>query len=210
MPRVKWLDRPAADDPAPGALLKRLIADVSDATGRAPSLKDADIDELAEALRRVLAERGEIPAAPFRVVKLSARTLGELGAGDLARRLLVFGSGLVRPSVWEASGGGRIWILDLRRLTVDAGVQIELTVFRSLDAVIAAIVDVWDESSGLGRLGLRHVQGTAERLFGAADQARGRRSTAFAKELLLRSRARLQQLASERRWAHVPEVLSLD
>ena len=207
---MKWLDPSAAYDLAPDALLKRLIVEVSDATGRAPSLKDGDIDELAEALRRVLAERGEIPAAPFRVVELSARTLGEMGAGDLARRLLVFGSGLVRPSVWEASGGGRIWILDLRCLTVDAGVQIELTIFRSLDAVIAAIGDVWDESAGRGRLGLRHVRGTAERLFGVSDQVRGRRSPAFVKELLLQSRARLQQLASERHWAHVPEVLSLD
>jgi hypothetical protein len=205
---MKWLDSPPDAALPPDALLKRLIAETTEATGHPPSLKDVDIDALGNALRRVLAARGETAVDAIRVIELSARTLGDLGAGDMARRLLMFGSGLVTPAVWEVSGGGKLWILDLRRLAVDAGVQIELTVFRSLDAAIAAMADVWDASDGQGRLGLRHVHSTAAHLLGDVDP-RGRRSQPLAREILERSRARLHELAAARHWQHVPEVLNL-
>lgn len=208
---MRWLDHPSPSGQPPDALLKRLLAECSATTGQPPSLKDVDIEALADALNRVLSERRELPASPYRVVELSARTLGDLGAGDLARHLLVFGSGLVSPSVWEASGGDRIWVLDLRRLAVDSGVQIELALFRCLDAAIAAMADVWDASAGQGRLGLRHVGVTAERLLGDAGRPQDRRSrAAFTRELLHHSRARLDALSSQRHWSHTPEVLSLD
>lgn len=205
---MKWLDPPSGAEARPDALLKRLIAEVAETTGQPVSLKAVDLDALCDALRRVLTARGETRVDPIRVVELSARTLGDLGEDDLARRLLMFGSGLVTPAVWEVSGGGTLWILDLRRLAVDAGVQIELTLFRSLDAAIAAMADLWDASSGQGRLGLRHVGATAARLLGDADP-RGKRGRAIAREILARGRARLERLATERGWRSTPEVLDL-
>ncbi len=203
---MRWRVEEAPASPA-GSVLRRWVAQVEQYSGRASPLKDGDLDAMADALTQVLEERGlrhlEVP----RVLELSARTLGHLGADDLARRLLVFGGGLVTPAVWEISGGDALWILDLRRLAVDSGVQVELAFFRALGAVVEAVADVWDRSGGRGCLALRHVRPTAERLLGTTG--RGRRRPPLGDEILEHCRAALEQQAARRAWAHVPDVLDL-
>ncbi len=207
---MKWLERPAGPAPRdPDALLKHLLQQASENVRSEIPIKEVEVEALAAALRKVFQERGETDPSPFQVVELSARTLRELGAVQAARLLLIFGSGIVQPSIWEISGGDRIWMLDLQRLTFNADMQLELTFFRLLDTALLSMSEVWNASSGRGRLGLRHVRGTAEHLLsGRAEPTRIGRL--FAREVLLRSQARLEHLASHRHWKHVPEVISLD
>ncbi len=189
-------------------VFKRWIAQVQQYSGQPASLKEGDLDALAEALSRVLEERGLQRLDAPRVIELSARTLGHLGAEALARRLLVFGGGLVTPAVWDVTGGETLWILDLRRLALDSGVQVEMAFFRGLSVVIEAVADVWDRSGGQGCLALRHVRPAAESLLGTT--ARKHRRSPLAAEILGHCRAMLDQEAARRAWAHVPDVLDLD
>jgi len=193
-----------------GELLQRILAHIEESTGKPTTLKDVDIEALATAVQRVMHEAGEDLRDEGRVVELSSRTLTVLGDDAAARCLLVFGSGLVQASVWEFSGDDPLWVLDLRKLVLNSGVQIEMAIFKSLSAVLDTVTDVWEKTSGRGRLGLRHVSSTAEQLWGEADDRRKTRSRAFSAEIMQRCHDKLQDIATARHWNHHPDVVNLD
>ena len=191
-------------------VLKRTLADIERATGKITRLKDTDMEAMAATVQRVMEECGEDVSDKERVVELSAYTLDALGDDPAARRLLVFGSGLVKASLWEFSGEDPLWTLDLQKLVVNSGVQIELAIFKSLSLVLETIADVWDASSGRGGMGLKHVLSTAERMYGEVDGRHKKRNQDFAREVLDRCRMKLADLATARGWTSIPAVLSLD
>ena len=193
-----------------GELLQRILAQIETATGQPTRLKDVDIEALAVAVQRAMGDCGEDIRNEGRVIELSSHTLGILGDGDTAKRFLVFGSGLVRASIWEFSGEDPLWVLDLRKLVLNSGVQIEMAIFKSLSAVLDTVTDVWERTSGRGRLGLRHVASTAEQLLGEANDKRKRRSRAFSEEILQRCQMKFQDVAALRSWGHRPDVVNLD
>ena len=193
-----------------GEFLQRILSQIEAATGKPTTLKDVDIEALALAVQRAMEDCGEDVRNEGRVVELSSHTLGVLGDAAAAKRLLVFGSGLVKASIWEFSGEAPLWILDLRKLVLNAGVQIEMAIFKSLSAVLDTVPDVWEKTSGRGQLGLRHVSSTAEQLFGEANDRRKRRSSAFSQEIMQRCHAKLQDIATLRAWGHCPDVVNLD
>ena len=142
------------------------------------------------------------------LVMLASRALSSLGKGCAARRLVVFGTGLVKPAEWEISGGNAMWILDLKQITFALDDRLEMTLFASLRAVLEAIADGWDDSSGRGTLGLRHVIGAAAQLLGARE-ASGQVAD-LATEIRQRCRSILEQLGAERGWQETPEIVDLD
>ena len=193
-------------------VIRRALAEIERSTGQATRLKDSDLVAMATAVQRVLEDCNGNVSDEGRVVELSARTLDALGDTLAARRLLVFGTGLVKTSLWEFSGKDPVWRLDLRKLVIDSGVQIEMAIFKSLSLVLETIADVWDASSGKGGLGLKHILSTAEQMYGEADglKHRNKRNHDFAHEVLDRCRMKLADLASVRNWTSTPAVLSLD
>ena len=200
----------SAETSSIGGILQRILEQIESATGKPTTLKNVDIEALSVAVQRAMSDCGEDIRNEGRVIELSSHTMGVLGDGDAARRLLVFGSGLVRASIWEFSGEDPLWILDLRKLVLNSGVQIEMAIFKSLSAVLDTVTDVWEKTSGRGRLGLRHVSSTAEQLLGEADDKRKKRSRAFSEEILQRCAMKLQDIAALRDWMHRPDVVNLD
>ena len=191
-------------------VLKRTLAEIEQATGHSTHLKENDVEALAVAVQRAMEECGEDTSNEERVLELSAHTLGVLGDDSAARRLLVFGSGLVKASVWEFTGKDPLWVLDLRKLVLNSGVQIEMAIFKSLSLVLETIADVWDDSSGKGELGLRHVLSTAEQMFGISGKRSKKRNKDFSGEVLGRCRMKLGDIAAMRGWTTVPTVIAVD
>lgn len=141
------------------------------------------------------------------LVMLTSRALSTLGEQAAAHRLLVFGSGLVRPAEWEVTGGDAIWTLDLRRMSVRDDVVLELVFFNSLNIILSSIAEVWDATEGHGVLGLRHVCTTASALLGGG---KSRAVTALADEIRDACEAKLGQVQAERNWRYVPDIMNLD
>jgi len=198
--------------PGPAArMLPALLRRLSHLLGEALPLSEAQMEELARAIDLFLERRGT-PGAPSRdepyVAMLASRALTSLGAGEVAQRLLVYGTGLVTPALWEISRGASMWVLDLRRLTVASSAPLELTLFRCLDVVVTATAEVWDASGGAGLLGLRHVCRTAAELLRRnphTDEARS-----LAEELRSQAAAQLETLRRDRGWRCAPDVVNLD
>lgn len=196
----------AGDDATLSLLVRELVASY----GGMPPLREAQIAEMAHAVDAYLAARaggGSQPDAAH-VVLLASRALESLGEGEVAGRLLVFGTGLVRPALWEISAGASMWVLDLRQLTVPSDAPLELVLFRSLEAVIEATAEMWDETRGAGVLGLRHVCRTAAALLHRGlhtPQARR-----LADDLRAHCAGRLGELRRRRGWRQTPDVVNLD
>jgi hypothetical protein len=137
---------------------------------------------------------------------LAARALSAVGEGDAAKRVYLFGSGLVSPSEWEITGREAVWTVDLLRIAVSEESAHEMILFVSLHLVLDAMAGVWDSSGGRGTLGLRHVCETARVLSG--NDSRG--AARAAAEIRDWCCAKLRQLARTRAWTDVPQVLNLD
>ncbi len=203
---MRWTGDSSPKDGRPDLLLREMIADVYAVSGQDPDIKETTIEAVGETLRLVLPDISGADSRPL-LAGISARVFRDLGAGELARRLLIFGSGIVTAASWEIAGGGTLWILDLERLACGSGPQTELSLVRSLDAALMAMAEVWDDTSGHGPLGLRKLEQVVHSLLG--EGASPRRCRALERELFNGVGARLKMIAAERDWTAVPEVLNL-
>jgi len=184
--------------------VRSLLANLERTTGMPTQLKEVDIDFLADAVGRILGEFGG-RTDEGRVVTLTSSAMSGLGDAADARRLLVFGSGLVRAALWEFSGGEPLWILDLRKLHAAGDASFELALFQSLDRVLDTVLDVWEGTSGRGQLGLRNIIPLASTLLPHGSAVR-----ALAAEIVQHCGAHLRAAAAARGWKSVPDLVHLD
>lgn len=183
-----------------------LADEINGICGKDVLLRTSDVEEVAQAVEDFLEYRGARTDEPRFLLVLAAKALSAVGAGDAARRVYLFGSGLVSPSEWEITGGDAVWTVDLLRMSVNAESAHEMLLSVSLHMILDAMAGVWDASDGRGTLGLRHVCATARVLSGRD----GRASAGSAAEIRDWCRAKLDQLARVRGWTHTPHVLNLD
>jgi hypothetical protein len=138
---------------------------------------------------------------------LSSRALTSIGEHRAAQRVLVHGTGLVRPAQWEVTGGDAMWVLDLKQITVLSDTCLELVLFQSLNLIVETLADVWNETAGRGVLGLRHVSSAASRLLGRED---GKQLEEMAREIRGVCEDKLAKIAGERGWDDTPSIMDLD
>lgn len=188
-----------------------MVAYVADAVhgicGRQVLVESADLDEVGGAVSRFVEASGRTAVDARYLMVLAARALAAIGEKTAARRVYVFGSGLVSPSEWEVTRGQAMWVLDLKRMTTDGAWAHELLLLVNLHVVLDGIADVWDETEGRGALGLRHVCAAAASLSGRGK--RGKREAA-ATEIRDWCEAKLSEVARRRGWRECPSVLDLD
>ncbi|MCK5528913.1 MAG: hypothetical protein KAI74_04465 [Kiritimatiellae bacterium] len=139
---------------------------------------------------------------------LAAKVLASTGDPGSARRLMLFSSGMVKPSEWVVTGDKDVWVLNLKEITMQEDASLELIFFRGVQLVLDSIADVWDECAGDGVLGLRHVCLAAASLLGAPRNSRA--VAVLSDEIIDTSIAKLEQLKGDRGWTSVPFVLNLD
>ena len=143
-----------------------------------------------------------------KIVMLASQALSSVGEEKAARRMILYGSGLVRPSEWIVTGEDSMWVLDLKQITVREDAMLELFFYKSLYVVLDSISDIWDQTSGNGTLGLRHVCAAAKNLSG--DESKSVRLSAVENEIIDVCRCRLEQMSADRNWTEVPGVVNLD
>lgn len=190
----------------PSAVVSQIASEVDavcgDVLGGAGS-----VEEVARAVELYLEEYGSGAVDSTCLVMLASQALSNLGEGKAAHRLLLFGTGLVRPSEWEVTGGEAMWVVDLKQVTMRQDAPLELIFFNCLNLVLDAIAEVWDGSGGSGILGLRHVSAAASALLNTSKK---RDLAAFAKEIKAACVCRLEQLGGQRNWSSTPVVMDLD
>jgi len=188
-------------------LVHHLAAQINETCGEGLAISADSIKEVAWAVEHYVRQRTNATAIPSDTLAvLAAQALSSIGEGEAARRLFLFGTGMLSPSQWDVTGGKTVWVLDLRKMTLRDDAPLELLFFNSLGLVLEAMANVWDASSGVGVLGLRHVCGTAAALAGC-KKGQGLSLEKEIKELCV---GKLVQIGEKRGWAHVPEVMDLD
>lgn len=166
---------------------------------------DENLEALANSVAHFVNEtHGDSAVDAGYLVMLSSQALTSVGEHQAARRMLVVGSGLLRPAKWEVTGGDTMWVLDLREMTVQANCDLELVFFNCLNAVLEMMADLWDPTTGRGVLGLRHVSVTAAALGG------GERGVDISREIREMCQDRLDRIAEKNDWFQAPQVLDLD
>jgi hypothetical protein len=167
-----------------------------------------NVAELARAIDCFLKQRpsGEWTGSR-QILGMASRALASLGENKAARKLFIYGTGMATPSEWMVSYGDSVLVLNLRQVTLCDDSRLELAFFASLNAALESVSDFWDETDGRGFLGLRRVLSTARSLLGCVGHNKVRM---LAEEIKDACRARLECVADERDWEHVPFVVNLD
>ena len=142
------------------------------------------------------------------LVLMTSQGLDSVGNTGAARRFLLHGTGLAKPSEWEVTHGETMWVIDLKQLTVRDDAPLELIFFTGLGIIIETLSDIWDSTQGRGILGLRHVCGTAEALLG--DGGKLADIVSLSDEIRRHCHDRLDRLRRDRGWEERPQVLNLD
>lgn len=201
-----WDPEQNADAPH-SAIVSRITAELNAAC--AGEINPMEVEEVALAVECFLEQEHDCNVASSdHLVMLTSQALRSIGHGAAARRLLVFGTGLVRPAEWEVSAGDRMWVLDLKQITVRSGASLELIFFGSLNMILESVAEIWDETRGRGVLGLRHVFPTLADLLGG--NANRLDVMAMSEELRATCTGRLEQMGARRRWEDIPRIINLD
>lgn len=205
-------DSPFAFSPGPGGgAVRGIVSELLERSGCGAQADPDMVEQLSFAVADFIEEQGLSwrEKTPHYLVMLVSRALDSLGQGETARRLLVFGTGLIRPALWEISGDGGMWTLDLRRITVASkGGALELILFRCLSAALTSVADIWDDDRGGGTLGLRGVLPVAAGLLNRSpDEPAVAR---LAREIHHWCVRHLADTGKDRGWQEVPRVILLD
>jgi hypothetical protein len=167
------------------------------------------VEEVARAIEHLLADVAPGGFVDARTLNfLAARALQAVGAAGSARHLLLYGSGMVKPSEWTVTGDQAVWVLDLKQLTVAGEARLELVLFRCMHLIIETMADLWDASRGDGVLGLRHVCEAAADLLG--EPGRTASVNGLTTEILASCGEKLEQLRQSRGWTTSPRVMVVD
>ena len=186
----------------------KAAAEILACAGKDLKADSESLKEVAQAVAAFLDAHGRQSGNNSQVLlMLASQALSAIGEGKAARRLYLFGSGMVRPAEWVVTGNDKVWELDLKRMTVRQDDRLELTFFNGLMTVLDAIADVWDETGGQGVLGLRHVCAAADSFLGKLHTS-GRLS--MTAEIIARCQHKLSNMARQRGWPTTPRVMSLD
>jgi hypothetical protein len=197
----------------PGAAAGALDADIAERVRECcgePLAPSADcLRQIARAVEYFVAvEEGHEAVDGRSLAVLTSQALASIGEHGAARRLLVFGSGLMRAAEWEICRGRRMWVLDLRQLEPADGRVLEMALLASLAAVLRGVAGLWDSTAGAGVIGLRGLRTACA----APVQAPGRRAAErrLAEEVAGWCRLLLEREGRSRGWSARPEVLLLD
>jgi len=194
---------------AASPVVSHITAEIAEVCGDDMAMDPSKVEELAKAVESFLDREhaGDAPDSRY-VVMLASRALTSIGEGTAGRRLLVFGTGLVKPSEWEVTSDDEVWVLDLKEMVLSQDSPLELIFFGSLSIVIESIAEIWDRGNGRGVIGLKNVFSTAVALLGS--ECADKNAALLVDEIRLVCEKKLAQLREERHWEHIPRVMNLD
>lgn len=206
---AKMIYDPKRESDIGSGVVGHIVAEIADVYAEGGGDEPFDAAELAIAVDLFLREEGDVSCVSSdALVMLASKALRSLGEIIAARRLLLFATGMVRPSEWLVSGTRNIWVLDLKGMMLRDDSSLELVFFECLKVVINSLADVWDDSMGEGVLGLKHICGVASNLLGGEDD--GRKVALLANEIKGQCSTLLEQIGTARGWVNHPVVMDMD
>lgn len=186
--------------------VEEIIDDLSELCGDVLRENTGKLREVAIAIHAALLDRDENDVDATMLVALAIRALTSIGEELAARRLVLLGSGVVRPSEWEVAGDSTVWVLDLKPLLDSGGAVLEMDLFNSLNRILDAIGDVWDDSDGRGVLGLMHLGDCG----GMAHENGKSMKADLIAEVKAACDRKLRCLRDAKGWRDLPDVISLN
>ena len=142
-----------------------------------------------------------------RVRLLICRALSASGAPEIARRLLLRNSSVVRCAESPLAPGAPAVTLDLGQLLAPGADRTELALFAGLACLLEAVAENWDASAGHGVLELRDLRRAAGGVLGCAP--RHRRAGALAAETKAFCARKLTAVQQARGWRASPLVIEV-
>jgi hypothetical protein len=201
-----WI-RQRSDGVSGSSVVSALTAACRKACGKELAANDGLLANLGTAVERYLETQGCGGAHSESIVLLASRALDAMGHGLDARRMLLFGTGLVVPERWTVGQGDEVWVLNLARFANRDRTMLELTLFGGVRLSLEILAEVWDAGSGRGILGLRGIQVVAGAVTPTRNKARKRIVSDEVRDFC---REKLHCLSCERGWREVPRILDLD
>jgi len=206
---VIWIPNERVSPPDGLPLTAHIQSMIEENCADLPELDALQVRELATAVAAYAgasAESGMYVDSGY-LVMLASQALFSIGARKAAHRVLVFGTGLVRPSEWRIRGDASVWTVDLGRMAVRDEASLELAFFGGLNIVLDCVAEVWDPTDGRGTLGLRRLEAAAS---GILRHTHKRKVAVFTDEVRRACRAKLVQTGEARGWLHIPDLLVID
>ena len=183
-----------------------IMDELRELCGQVMPVGEAKLEEVTIAIEEALNEQSEECFLDSgRVLALASQALSAIGEDQAARRLYLFGSGMVRPGEWNVAGDQTLWVLDLKPLAIRGCDLLEMHVFATLGRILEAVADVWDDSDGRGVLGLTNVLDAPASTL--AEEAARRRLT---KEIMTVCADKLRRIGELKGWSDAPAVMDLD
>lgn len=139
---------------------------------------------------------------------ITSRALMCAGRKDMASRLLLVGSGLVKQSESALVNDGAVFILNLEKIVVTNDECLDLMFQRCLLLLVESMSHMWDATGGRGLLGLRNVRVAAASVLGRGATAR--QVDILARETRFICGRKLEVLRLSRNWQECPFVFDLD
>jgi hypothetical protein len=183
-----------------------IYADLSELCGDVLRENTGKLREVAAGIQAVLLERDDPGMDAGMLVVLASRALTSIGEELAARRLVLLGSGIVRPMEWDMAGDMTVWVLDLKPILESGGADLEMDLFNSINRVLDAIGDVWDDSDGRGVLGLMHLDDCGCSVSKGAKHM----NTELIAEVKAACDGKLKCLGKAKGWRDFPDVISLN
>lgn len=226
------------NEPPADPLVKHIQAELTDAgithTG---AVGETARHAAAEAVAAFLRHEGRTTVASEYLLMLTARALWAVGDEYAARRLVdsvgrtldfsrhyadaactagvtldewafFFTSRAVRPAKFPSLGGDTLWVLDMAKLVSSPAPGLEMGVLRAIQAALARLADIWEDTDGNGLLGLSRLHQASGLILAAPPTAR--KSRRLAKELTKYCWSCLEVLRMRHGWTRQPGLVCLD
>ncbi len=147
-------------------------------------------------------------AGSSRLRALMSRALRSVGEAELARRLVVFSTGLARESESSITDDGCMWVLDLERIAIKNSDRLEMALFSCLSSTLDSMAWLWEETCGRGVLGLRYMRCAARAMLG--NDGKEKDVLRLCEEMKALCRHKLQVVQQARQWQERPLIIDLD
>jgi len=190
-------------------VVSHIVGEISRSCAHMDDSSRYAISQVAKGVEAFLDEEARSGVVgPGHIRSLTVRALVSAGRTEIARSLLLAGSGMVRASSCCVVDGGTVLSLDLQRLGTKENERLDLMLRKCLLSLLDSMACMWDESGGRGALGLRNVYPAAAGFLGKGT---GRRKVdTMAREIRAVCGSKLGILKRQRAWRDCPYVIDMD
>ena len=112
-----------------------------------------------------------------------------------------FSKGIIYPDKWIGLNNKKMWVLDFKQLEIKEKDFHEIMIFRSVYAILDLMIPLWNETNGMGVLGIKGLKAEVLNTLFPSDKF------SHANDLLFYIQDFLQQNKLENNWKYSPDII---